>query len=169
MVDLTNGLNWNLLKRESYRGQIIKVYPDRSYDFYGVPDVQVVCRSPILLVGVRSTTAPPHWKLGCFASQHLPFIPSSTTEFAAAVNETQEQLKCRLGLLNKIQFPYSGIYPYILNLAFPIYIEQISIEVWQYGEASNGSFEPPYTDSYTLAAQIALIAQRDIQTTYQVE
>ncbi len=97
----------------------------------------------------------------------LPTLPSSTTAFPAAVEASQE--RCKLGQLNLIRFPYLGISPYIVNIAFPYWIEQIDLEVWQYGENVDGAFEPPYTDLHDLNKQLAFLVQRDVPTQYDVD
>lgn len=166
MVEYVNPLNWNIIKRAAYTAQIVR-QDARGYDYLAIGDVQVVSRSPIMLVGVGSTKSEKHWKTGCWASQYLPFIPSSTTEFSANIRDPLN-IRCQLGVLNLCQFPYSGVSPFILNLSFPYWLEQASIEVWQYGESMTGEFEPPQIDSYTLAQQLELIARRDVPSDYTV-
>jgi hypothetical protein len=158
MVDYIDRLNWNLVKRQSYTAPIIaRQYG--SYDYEPLADIQLVMRSPILLIGVKSTKAEPHWKRGCWASQYLPFIPSSESEFTAAVKDPVSY-PCQLGVLNKIEFPYTGISPYILNISFPYWLEQASIEVWQYSENLVGVYEPPKTELYRLQESLNRIEEK---------
>jgi hypothetical protein len=152
-MDLLNQLNWNLIKRENYQVLITKRGEGRrNYIYNALSDLNVVARSPIFMIGVSSTRmvgdpgepVPITWKVGGWASAQLPILPGSTTEFTAFVEgDNRERVALLLGKLNLVRLPYLGIYPFILNIAFPHWIEQIYIEVWQYGESPDGSYQPP--------------------------
>lgn len=152
MPELVNPLNWNIIKRQTYSAQVYHV-DTFGYNYITIPDIQVVARSPLLLVGVGSTKKEPTWKIGCWATQFLPFAPSSTTQFLPNIRQP-DRIACQFGVLNLCQFPYAGVSPYLLNLSFPYWLEQASIEVWQYGEAMDGTFEPAATDVYTVDRKV---------------
>lgn len=157
-MEYINQLNWNIIKRANYRAAKLRILPN-GYDFAKIPDKQVVCSSPVLLIGVRSQMALKHWVTGCWVTQYLPFIPSSNTEFTAIVRDPINY-RCQLGILNKIEFPYTGVSPFILNLSFPRWIEDASIEVWQYGEALDGTYVPPHTELYKMAQTVTRIEEK---------
>lgn len=147
-MDLTNQENWNLVTRTNYVVTVTATNPAiNGIEYIAVPDKQFYVSSPILMVGVSSIHARRarqknrRWITGAWASMWLPIIPGSTTDFAPAVHT--ETIRCKLFQLNLIRFPDVGIYTYILNLAFPWWIEDFSIEVWQYGQNVDGSYTPP--------------------------
>jgi hypothetical protein len=152
-MNLLNQLNWNLIKRENYQVLITSRGPrKRDYIYNSLADLNLVARSPVFMIGVSSTRmvgdpeepVPITWKVGGWASMQLTILPGSTTEFAAFVEgDRRERVPLLLGKLNLVRLPYLGIYPYILNIAFPTWIEQLYIEVWQYGENDDGSYFPP--------------------------
>lgn len=156
-MNLLDSQNWNILLRASYQ----VIYTDREtyeYDYQALSDVQVLARSPILMIGIASSKALPKWKTGAWASMWLPFLPGSNTQFTATVQAAAH--RCQLRQLNLIQFPYLGISPFILNISFPFWIEQADLEVWQYGESLTGEYEPPNTEQYKLQASLDRIEQR---------
>lgn len=153
-MDLGNRLNWNLLRRQNYKVQILRVVED-GYDYLAFKDVQVVARSPILMVGINSPKAKKSWKVGCWAAMWLPILPSITTEFSSAVCAHVQV--CQLRQLNLVQFPYLGISPYIVNIAFPYWLEEAELEIWQYGESMDGVYEPPNTELYKIAEALSRI------------
>jgi hypothetical protein len=158
MVDFINPLNWNIIKRESYQAQVLRTRAN-GYDYRAIADTQVVMRSPLVLVGVKSQTAQNHWKTGCWVSQYFPFVPSSTTEFPANIRDPQSH-RCELRVLNLVEFSYTGVNPYILNISFPYWLEQASIEVWQYSENMEGVYAPPHTELYRLQESLDRIEQK---------
>lgn len=144
-------------------------------DYVALTDRQFYVFSPILMVGIDSQSARKarargrKWITGGWASQWLPIIPSSTTDFAPAVQA--QVIRCNLFQLNLIRFPDLGLSSYILNLAFPWWLEDASIEVWQYGENQDGSYTSVDINSSIarIERQIEFIANRDVPTQYDVD
>lgn len=68
----------------------------------------------------------------------LPMSPSSTTVFTSAVAADNRRL--RLGVLNLLIFPRL-IKPWILELKFPYWHEEIYLEVWRYDGADIDVFQ----------------------------
>lgn len=153
-MDLGNRLNWNLLRRQNYKAQIFHS-TEFEYDYLAIRDVQIAARSPILMVGVSSSVAKSHWKTGAWVSMWLPVLPASTTQFTATVSAHIH--RCQLRHLNLVQFPYLGISPYIVNVSFPYWLEEVDLEMWQYGESMDGTYEPPNTELYKVAESLARI------------
>ncbi|WP_416671594.1 hypothetical protein [Egbenema bharatensis] len=119
---LSEGIEWNLVARRDLEGTQVNgnfLYPPQSFliDSY-------VCQ-----IGLRNPRSPGHWFLGGWASALLPFSPSSTTEFVSAV--AVENRRLRLGVLNLFIVP-KLIKPWILEIKFPRWHEQMYLEVWQY-------------------------------------
>ena len=153
-MDLGNRLNWNLLRRGEYKAQIF-YQTELEYRYRAIKDIQLAARSPILMIGVSSPMAKSHWKTGAWISMWLPILPASTTQFTATVSAHTQ--RCFLRQLNLIQFPYLGISPFIVNVAFPYWLEEVKLEVWQYGESIDGVYEPPNTELYKMAESLARI------------
>jgi hypothetical protein len=168
-VDLLNRLNWNLIKRENY--QVIVTKRDaKGYEYTALADLNVVVQSPVLMVGVKTSNWRTTWKTGGWASMQLPITPSSTTEFTAFVEaDSRQWVRLLLHKLNLVRFPYLGISPYILNLSFPYWFEDMFLEIWQYGENVDGTFNPPNVELYQIDRKIEFIARRDVPTTYDIE
>lgn len=59
----------------------------------------------------------------------IPMLPSSTSEFTAVQNSFKRSL--RLGVLNLLILPKIAA-PYILELSFPKWLEDVTFEVWSY-------------------------------------
>jgi hypothetical protein len=148
MPELFNPQNWNLVNKQS---QFVRVLErnkaGRITLYHPLQDIQLLVNSPILLVGVRSEAVAPHWKCGGWASMWIPFLPSSTTEFTAAINTPNDRTICYLNQLNLVKFPFLGLNQYILNLSFPYWLEDIYIEVWQFSMAIAGGYNPPSIES----------------------
>lgn len=159
-MDLLDSLAWNLLKREDYQILITK-RDSTGYEYTALADLLLVVRSPILMIGISSRVSKSSWKTGGWASAKLPIVPSTTTTFTAFVEAGNQRLL--LHQLNLVRFPYLGISPYICQIQFPYWLEQAYIEVWQYGEESDGTLEPPYIDLRTITQGIENQANRTFE------
>ncbi len=62
-------------------------------------------------------------------------LPSTTSDFVAAV--VAAEAKLQLFHLNLIRFPDLNVPQYLLNIEFPYYFEQASIEIWKYSGPNN--------------------------------
>lgn len=123
--DFADTIEWNLVARNSYTAPITSTQasnrlPNRSF---------LIENSYVVIIGLRSEGARSTWQTGGWASQLLPFLPSSTSDYVAAVQTSKKWL--RLRTLNLIVFP-KLMNTWILDLAFPYWLPDISIEVWRY-------------------------------------
>ena len=129
--DIGNSLNWDLSLRVTKE---VQSTGDSSY--LPIPPVSVPMENPTIMVGISSSAAKPTWFLGCRASMRLLTLPSTTSEFTAIVEVASKP--CGLGRLTLIRFPDLNLYPYLLLLTFPIWIQQAYVEVWKYSGPSTG-------------------------------
>uniref|UniRef100_A0A832M335 Uncharacterized protein n=1 Tax=Oscillatoriales cyanobacterium SpSt-402 TaxID=2282168 RepID=A0A832M335_9CYAN len=157
--DLTSSLEWNLVGRDTLLatipefGDIIPI-PRKSY---------FIENSHVLMIGCRSNSAPSRWYTAGWAEQVLPVSPSFTSDFVAAAQATSQRL--RLGIQNLVVFP-KYVPSYILQISFPRWMRDISLEVWQYdgpdveGPISNQlvSYQIPASTSSVL-----LLPEREIR------
>ncbi len=127
--DFGNRLNWDILSRTSRTQQPL---PSRPGHYLRIPNLSLPCVSSTLMIGIQSATADPFWKTGGWASMNLLAIPSTTTEFAAVVEDVASSFRCKLGKLNLVRFPDLNLYPYLLIFETPHWFEDVYIEVWQY-------------------------------------
>jgi hypothetical protein len=127
-------LYWNLVERQS-----IAVRASERID-----DFQAVCTSPILMIGVNSQTAKDHWRFAAWASAWSLFLPSSTSIFNPPVGKFGKSHFIELFMLSYVLFPYLGKKKYVCNLAFPAYLKDAQIEIWQWGEDVDGSYVPEF-------------------------
>jgi hypothetical protein len=123
--DFADTLEWNLVARASYIAPntptpVLNRLPNRQF---------LIENSYVVMIGTRSDGARSYWQTGCWASQLLPFLPSSTSDYVAAVQSSKRWV--RLRTLNLLIFP-KLIDTWILDLAFPYWLPDVSIEVWRY-------------------------------------
>ncbi len=123
--DFGNPIEWNLVARASYQAPqtptpYLNRLPSRSF---------LIENSYAVIIGLQSTTARSSWQTGGWANQVLPFLPSSTTDYAAAVQSSRHWLRLRMP--NLCIFP-KLLPTWILDLSFPYWLDDISIEVWRY-------------------------------------
>jgi hypothetical protein len=122
--DFLNAMEWNLVARRSLQVQSVS---QKAYN--PIPPQSFLLESFVLMIGVRNVEAPNRWYLGAWATMFAPMLPGSTSEFVASVVVTQR--KIRLGVLNLVVFP-KVMAPYLLEVKFPAWHEQILLEVWRY-------------------------------------
>lgn len=131
MYDFNNSLNWDLVLRQSYDVIPVPVPPGANYTEYRpIPDISRVVDSRILAIGTNCNHAKPWWSWGGNASMRLLTLPSSTSDYVAAVEA--ETKKCKLFSLTLMIFPDLGVSSYLLNLEVPYYFKQFSCEIWKY-------------------------------------
>lgn len=132
--DFANTIEWNLVNRSALTAQMLtaKSYapiPAQSF---------LIQNSAVVMIGVSSTKAPANWKTGGYVKQLLPFVPSSTSQFVAAVQTDSRWL--RLGTLTLCVFP-KILNQWLLELSFPYWLEQVSFEIWRYDGQDNDAFQ----------------------------
>lgn len=125
LPDFLNAVEWNLLARATYTAPetptpYLNRLPLRSY---------LVNNSHALIVGLDSASARSYWDTGAWAYQLIPFLPSSTSNFPAAVQAGSHRL--RLRRLNFIMFPRLSP-QWILEMQFPYWLNDVSVEIWRY-------------------------------------
>jgi hypothetical protein len=125
--EFQNPLNWNLVTRLDL--EAVKVRHDPEL-YAKIPDRSILISNRILMIGCRSRSAKPRWRLGCYASKRLLISPSSTTDFPSAVYT--ERHFCLLGALTLIKFSPDGPFPCLLVLDVPYWLSHFYVEVWSY-------------------------------------
>ena len=122
--DFRDTIEWNLVARQSYQApqnvQVSDRLPARQF---------LIENSHLLIIGTSSTSARSTWRTGGRAAQILPFLPSSTSQYVAAVQSQRKWL--RLGTLTLVEFP--KIMPtYVLEVSFPYWLDNVAVEIWRY-------------------------------------
>lgn len=135
MLNLANRENWRLILGER-RTVIYKNGTSPTNDKYryeAIDPIYVLPNSNILLVGSQSNSAKKYWYLGARISQYFYVSPSSNANFIQGV-EAQEQRRIRLNNLTLVSFKDYGIYPYVLAIEVPYWLEDAYVEVWEYNQ-----------------------------------
>lgn len=131
--DFRDTLEWNLVARANYQAvQNVTLdvrLPSRTF---------LIQNSHVLIIGVSSQSARSTWKTGGWAAQILPFSPSTTSVFVAAVQSSRRWL--RLNSPTLIVFP-KVLPTYFLELSFPYWFNDVSIEIWRYDGRDFDVFE----------------------------
>lgn len=134
LIDFSENLEWNLVAREARQAQ-----PVSPRGYLPIPDrAFAIENSYTVMIGIRSSSAERHWFLGCWAEQRLLFVPSSTTEFVAAVKT--KSYRCQLETLTLCTFSKLQS-PWLLLLRFPWWLEDVFYEVWRYDGRDENIFE----------------------------
>lgn len=124
LTELENSIEWNLVSRRTVQG-----IPNPGNRYYKIPTQSFAIDSYVVQIGLRNDLAPTHWQVGGYATMLLPILPSSTTDFTAAVAAYRQVL--RLGVLNLVVLP-KLVSPWILEIRFPKWMAQMYLEVWKY-------------------------------------
>lgn len=132
-MDFGNNLNWDLVLRQTYFAQPNPAYPK---GFVPIPSKLIEVDRYTLAIGTSSTKAKPTWRVGAFVVPKLSFSVSSTSVYTNLVRSGKSQ-SVYLNQLTLVQFTDFGLSPYALEISFPIWISELSIEIWKYqGEES---------------------------------
>lgn len=123
--DLGDRLEWNRVAAEMrYRprtsGGGLNPIPSKTYQVDKFA----------LAIGVTAGNAKPHWRLGGWAAQLLPTTIDYTSEFAQVLESSARRL--RLNRLTFISFPQMPITPYLVEIRFPYWLDEVYLEVWRY-------------------------------------
>lgn len=134
LPDFLSAIEWNLIARATYQAPetptpYLNRLPRRSF---------LVENSHALIIGLDSTTARSNWDTGGWAYQLIPFLPSSTSSFPAAVAAGSNRV--RLRRLNFMMFPRLSP-TWILEMQFPYWLNDISVEIWRYDGRDIDLFE----------------------------
>lgn len=127
-------LNWDLVTRQSLDG--VRVTGEKTFL---IPPVSAVLNSRLVLIGCKSASAKPSWRLGCWANFRVLFSPSSTSDFLSAVEFYTKS--CSLNRLTLIEVPQIYPWPYLLYLEFPRWLGSIDVEIWKYSGTAEDSSE----------------------------
>lgn len=127
-MDFGNNLNWDLVLRQTYFAQTT---PNEPRGFFPIPPISISVDRYTLTIGAKSTKAKSNWRLGAFVAPRLLFLPSSTSDFVAAVQSERAQ-PVFLNRLTLIQFTDFGITPYLLEINVPHWHQELSLEIWKY-------------------------------------
>lgn len=132
-LDLAQRENWELLLSE--RRIAVKhdkpVRKNSLYEYTPISPIYATPRSRLLLIGTQSDSAEPRWFLGARASQYLYVSPSMTTAYVSGV-QAADIKSIGLNRMTLVEFKDYGVSPYVLQLAIPYWLEDISVEVWEY-------------------------------------
>lgn len=133
-LDLSLLSNWTKILEERYVVRYVKGDSSkRNYKYIKIPAIYSIVNSNVLLVGIQSNSAKKHWYLGAKISQYLYVSPSTSPNFVRGV-EAQEQKRARLNNLTLVNFKDYGIYPYVLAIEIPYWLEDAYVEVWEYSQ-----------------------------------
>ena len=124
MSGINDKINWNLTRRETLYA---RKFPDGS--IY-IPPISLVANSHLMMFGFKNIKGKPTWKLAADLYQNLLVLPSSTSQFQAAVQASR--FRCSLNTLSLINFPNFGSLPFAIEIRFPICHTQIYFEAWCY-------------------------------------
>lgn len=125
ILDLGNSINWDLVVRQNYTAKVLT-----ETTFEAIPDKSFVLESRFLMVGVKCSKARNTWWLGARLSMRLLTLPSTTSNFPAAVEAFKKN--CRLDALTLVELPAWGVNPYLLVVTFPWWFEDAYLEIWKY-------------------------------------
>lgn len=129
--DLAIRGNWELTFTER-RIATQKTTPTAGRYFHNpIPPIYTSPNSRVLLVGTSSQYAKPNWFLGARVSQFLYVSPSPTPDLISGV-QTSRTERAGLNRLTLIKFEDYGVYPYVLELKIPFWLEDIYVEIWEY-------------------------------------
>lgn len=129
MVDYGSSPNWHLVIRSTY---LVTVTSEDPYEYTPIPVIAQSVTSRRLILGLHSETARQNWYLGAWVAQRLPLSPGGTSEFASSVQSSSQ--RAALNRLNLIEFPDFGIYPYVVTIKIPYWIEDMYLELWRHAE-----------------------------------
>lgn len=133
LPDFRDTLEWNLVARATYQATQNVLLPDR------LPARQfLIENSHVLIIGISSASARSTWRTGGWATQILPFSPSSVSQYVAAVQSSRRWL--RLNSPTLVCFP-KFLPIYLLELSFPYWFNDVSLEVWRYDGRDYDVFE----------------------------
>lgn len=125
LPDFLDPIEWNLVARASYTAPetptpYLNRLPLRSY---------LIQNSHALIFGLESQSARSNWDTGAWCYQLIPFLPSSTSNFPAAVQAGGHRL--RLRRLNFVMFQRLSD-QWVLEVQFPYWLNDVSVEIWRY-------------------------------------
>lgn len=127
-MDFGNNLNWDLVLRQTYFSEPNPAYPK---GYIPIPPKLIQVDRYTLAIGTSSTKAKSNWHVGAFVVPRLPFSVSSTSAFVGLVRSDKSQAVF-LNQLTLVQFKDFGFNPYALEISIPVWIRELSIEIWKY-------------------------------------
>lgn len=126
--DFSNNLNWDLVIRDTYRGQQSATVPP-SYS--PIPPKLISLDSKVLLIGARNDKAKDTWYTAGWVSPRLNFSPSSTSQFGGLV-QGYSRYKLSLNRLNLVRFDSFNLTPYAIELNIAKWHTEMLVEIWKY-------------------------------------
>ena len=131
-LDLEQKSNWNKVFGERLIVQYTKEDPSKDkYRYIPLAPIYLTLNSNILLVGAQSDSAKSYYYLGAKVTQYLYVSPSSNSQFTQGVKIIDEK-RIKLNNLNLVTFQDYNIYPYLLVVEVPYWLEDAYVEVWEY-------------------------------------
>ena len=150
-MDLSNPNNWSLVFSTNLQAHLAAQHgtgPGSVLIFDPIPPVQTSIASPVGLVRCTSRTANPKWFLGCWINVFLSFARQRTRVFSR---------KCSLKSATFLDLPNFEQFPYEVEFSIPEWMEDLSIELWQFTEAS-GRYIP--VNEQVLYTAVEVLDQR---------
>ncbi|MHC5737470.1 hypothetical protein [Nostoc sp.] len=124
MSGINDHINWNLTRKQTLFAR--KFANSLVY----IPPISIVANSHLMMFGFKNVKGKPTWKLAADLYQNLLVLPSSTSQFQAAVETSR--FRCSLNTLTLINFPDFGSLPFAVEIRFPIWHTQMYFEAWWY-------------------------------------
>ena len=135
LPNFLQSLEWNLTARTTRTAQ-----DAGNGRFYPLgPWQTALFDSHVVVIGIKAPEAPSNYFLGAWAQASIPFLPSSTSGFAA--NIVTARMMCRLRMLNLFVVPKYIASPWILQLDFPKWHRVVEIEVFEYNGTDETVFD----------------------------
>ena len=126
MSGINDPLNWDLVRRQTYTA--VK-YTENTY--VPMPTVTLASDSRLMMFGFRNTEAKSSWWLAARVSMKILTLPSSTSQFLAAVDGGFSK-GCGLGELTLVHFPDYKQSDFVVEVRFPTWHKQMYMEAWKY-------------------------------------
>ena len=151
MQSLSNPNNWSLIFSINLQAHLAAQHgsgPGSVLIFDPIPPVQATLATPVGLVRCTSSTANPKWFVGCWANVFQQFAGQRTRIFSR---------KCSLKSATFLELPNFGQFPYEIEFSIPNWMEDLSIELWQFTEAS-GRYIP--VEDQVIYSAVEILDQR---------
>lgn len=128
MNQLNIASSWSLILNNTY--QVVVTNPEKNW-YKPLNPIVVSAQNRIILAGVTSTKAKPHWYLGAWVTAQINISPSTQAGFYGFV-QSKEVQKVPLHKLALLEFETYQLPTYSLVFTFPYWLEDATLEVWQY-------------------------------------
>lgn len=125
MSGINDSINWDLVRRQTYTS--IRV----GESHVPLSLVTLASDSRLMMFGFRNIEAKSTWWLAARVSMKILTLPSSTSQFLAAVDGGFNK-SCGLGELTLVHFPDYKQSGFVVEIRFPPWHKQMYMEAWKY-------------------------------------